>query len=77
MKFLASSQKPLLNRSASFDTDPVQFINSIPEIEEKYRNWVSEDKYIILNRMNLRTFKSEVFAVKCSKRGNDVYSYRV
>lgn len=27
--------------------------------------------------MDLRTFKSDVFAVKCSKRGNDVYRYRV
>ena len=32
---------------------------------------------MILNRMNLRTFKSDVFAVKCSKRGNDVHRYRV
>ncbi len=27
--------------------------------------------------MDLRTFKSEVFAIKCSKRGNDVYRHRV
>jgi len=32
---------------------------------------------MILNRIDLRTFKSDVFAVKCSKRGNDVYRYRV
>ena len=27
--------------------------------------------------MDLRTYESEVFAVKCSKRGNDVYRHRV
>jgi len=42
-----------------------------------HSEWVSEDKYMILNRMNLETFKSEVFAVKCSKRGNDVHRHRV
>jgi hypothetical protein len=76
-KFLAPSQKLVLKRSASFDNDSVQFIDSIPEIVEKYQNWVSEDKYMILNRIQLRTFKSEVFAVKCSNRGNDVYRFRV
>jgi hypothetical protein len=32
---------------------------------------------MILNRINLNTFKSDVFAIKCSKRGNDVYRNRV
>ena len=61
---------------------------------EKYSEWVSEDKYMILNRVTLKTVKvrdsrtnrsltaqfpinSETFAVKCSKRGNDVYRFRV
>jgi len=32
---------------------------------------------MILNRVNLHTLKTETFAVKCSKRGNDVYRKRV
>jgi hypothetical protein len=50
---------------------------SVPEIVEKYSEWVSEDTYMILNRINLRTYNTDVFAIKCSKRGNDVYRYRV
>ena len=64
---------------------------------EKYRVWVSEDKYVILNRIESKyvvierkdgkhkvfnptakkAVKSEVFAVKYLKRGNDVYRSRV
>jgi hypothetical protein len=54
-----------------------EFGYSVSEVVDRYSEWVSEDKYMILNRMDLRTFKSDVFAVKCSKRGNDVYRYRV
>ena len=67
---------------------------SVPEIVDKYSEWVSEDKYMILNRVELKTVKvrdsrtnsslavqfpinSETFAIKCSKRGNDVYLFRV
>jgi len=91
---------------------------SVSEIVDKYSEWVSEDNYMILNRIETNvvvlkrneygkyelfktpkekklfkgkvdgrykilnpkgkeSFKSEVFAVKCSKRGNDVYRYRV
>ena len=67
---------------------------SVPEIVDKYSEWVSEDKYMILNRVKMKTFatrdnrtnkllrfslpiKSEIFAIKCSKRGNDVYRHRV
>jgi hypothetical protein len=50
---------------------------SVPEIVKKYSEWVSEDTYMILNRINLRTYNTDVFAIKCSKRGNDVYRYRV
>ncbi len=50
---------------------------SVSQIVDRYWKWVSEVKYMILNRMNLRSFKSDVFAIKCSKKGNDVYRYRV
>ena len=67
---------------------------SVPEIVDKHSEWVSEDKYMILNKVEMKTFatrdnrnnkllrfslqnKSEIFAIKCSKRGNDVYRARV
>jgi len=67
---------------------------SVSEICDKYSEWVSEDKYMILNRVELKTVKvrdsrtntplitrfpinCETFAIKCSKRGNDVYINRV
>ena len=67
---------------------------SLSEIEEKYQEWVQEDKYVILNRVQFKAFKirdsrtnqyfsvrlpikKETYAVKCSKRGNDVYRFRV
>jgi hypothetical protein len=50
---------------------------TVSQIVDRYWKWVSEVKYMILNRVNLRTFKSDVFAIKCSKRGNDVYRSRV
>ena len=50
---------------------------SIDEIVEKYKDWASEDKYMILTKWNKKEWKNEVFAVKCAKRGNDVYHSRV
>ena len=50
---------------------------SVSEIVDKYTEWVSVVTYMILNRIDLKTFNSEVFAVKASKRGNDVYRQRV
>jgi len=50
---------------------------SLSEIVDKYTEWILEDQYMILNRIDLRTCKSDVFAVKCSKRGNDKYRSRV
>lgn len=71
-----------------------QFGYSVPEIVEKYSEWVSEDKYMILNRVKMKEYRvrdsrnnkmftvqypveSDYFALKCSKRGNDVYRQRV
>ncbi len=53
------------------------FPYSVPQIEDKYYEWVSEDNYMILQRIELRTNKSEIIAIKSSKRGNDVYRHRV
>lgn len=57
--------------------DYLQFHYSISEIVERYVEWVSEVKYMILSRWDERELRNEVFAVKCAKRGNDVYRFRV
>jgi len=61
----------------AFLRDYIRFNYSVPEIEERYVEWVSEVKYMILTRWNKEKWKNDVFAVKCSKRGNDVYRFRV
>ena len=93
MKVLAASQK-LAPQSAKVDCDSFQIVETVPEIVEKYRKWVSEDKYMILSRVKMKKYKirdsrknkpiivefpieSDYFALKCSKRGNDVYRQRV
>ncbi|MCW4030747.1 MAG: protein rep [Candidatus Bathyarchaeota archaeon] len=59
----------------AFLRDYIQFNYSVPEIVERYVDWVSEVMYMILSRWN--GSENEVFAVKCAKRGNDVYRSRV
>jgi len=59
----------------AFLKDYIRFNYSVPEIVERYAEWVNEVKYMILSRWN--GSKNEVFAVKCAKRGNDVYRFRV
>lgn len=61
----------------AFLRDYLQFNYSVSEIVERYVEWVSEDKYMILSRWDERELRNEVFAVKCAKRGNDVYRFRV
>lgn len=53
----------------------VRFHYSVPEIVDRYTEWVKDDKYMILSRWN--GSKNEVYGVKCAKRGNDVYRSRV
>jgi len=62
---------------ASFLKDFVRLDYSVDEIVERYESWVSEDMYMILARWNKAEWKNEVYAVKCAKRGNDVYRSRV
>jgi hypothetical protein len=58
---------------------------SLDEIVEHYIEWVKDDRYMILSRwkncaehgIKAWNFKNEVLAVKCAKRGNDVYRSRV
>ena len=62
---------------SAFLRDYLQFNYSVPEIVEQYVEWVSDDTYMILSRYNEKEWKNEFFAVKCAKRGNDVYRFRV
>jgi hypothetical protein len=50
---------------------------SLEQIVEQYEEWVSEDVYMIFTKWNRKKWKNDVYAVKCSKRGNDVYRSRV
>jgi hypothetical protein len=58
---------------------------SLDEIVERYTEWEEDTIYMILTRLkncaedSLKgcNFKNEVFAVKCAKRGNDIYRSRV
>ena len=59
----------------AFFRDYLQFNYSVPEIVERYVEWVNDVKYMILSRWD--GSENEVFAVKCAKRGNDVYRSRV
>ncbi|MCD5401921.1 hypothetical protein LR013_04975, partial [candidate division NPL-UPA2 bacterium] len=54
------------------------------DVVERYKAWVSEDEYLLLQRTVIEPslnasvkWDSEYIAVKCSKRGNDVYRDRV
>jgi len=60
-----------------FLKDYLRLNYSVEEIVEKYKVWVSEATYMILSKWNREDRKNNVFAVKCSKRGNDVYRSRV
>jgi len=61
----------------AFLKDHIQFNYPVQETVERYAKWVSEIKFMILSRWNEIELKNEVFAVKCAKRGNDVYRFRV
>jgi hypothetical protein len=44
---------------------------------KEFKEWAEEDTYMILSKWNKKKWKNDVFAVKCAKRGNDVYVSRV
>src|SRR4030067_867728 len=61
----------------AFLRDYLQYNYSVLEIVDRYIEWVQDEKYMILSRWNDTESKNDVFAVKCAKRGNDVYRTRV
>jgi hypothetical protein len=50
---------------------------SLDQIVEQYKIWALEALYMILTKWNKEKWKNDVYAVKCAKRGNDVYRSRV
>jgi hypothetical protein len=66
-----------LSSLRGFLKDYLRLNYSVYEIVEKYIEWVSEATYMILSKWNKAEWKNDVFAVKCTKRGNDVYHSRV
>ncbi len=76
-----SEHKPRLNFARNyffgFDAD-IDF----QELEKFYLDWRNYDEYIVLQKQSdsLRVkgeVEKQTFAIKCSKRGNDVYWWRV
>jgi len=57
--------------------DCVDDTPSIPIIGEAYRRWRDQDEYLLLNGENLQTGDVKRIGVKCSKRGNDVFTRRL
>lgn len=60
-----------------FRKDYLRLNFPVDEIVRQYKDWASEDTYMILSKWNKEEWKNDVFAVKCAKRGNDVYRCRV
>jgi len=58
-----------------FQAKYLQHTDSQEHMQEQYLYWVAEDKYMALSREDSEGTK--VFGVKLSKRGNDVYRWRV
>jgi hypothetical protein len=44
---------------------------------EAFEYWQKYDEFMVLKDTDVETNKTEYFAVKCSKRGNDYYNYRL
>jgi len=57
--------------------DYIKYDFPLEQIAEKYEEWVSEGTYMILSKWNKEEWKNDVYAIKCSKRGNDVYRSRL
>ena len=71
---LSSFDKPRLNRYRalmSYDKPDLE------DIERGYLDWVSYPEYIVLQGEHVHTGEKRWKAVKASKRGNDVYNWRL
>jgi hypothetical protein len=82
-KLYDSEHKPRLNYARSyFQSFSIDKDLDFQELQEFYQEWRDFDEYMVLQKQTEnQRIKGEVdketFAVKCSKRGNDVYFWRV
>jgi hypothetical protein len=51
--------------------------DSIPLLKEAFVSWKEYDEYMLLKGEQFKTGKNLFLAVKCSKRGNDVFARRL
>ena len=58
--------------------DSLQYARlDIPKIREIYREWVDDDEGMVLHTYPESNRESNCVLVKCAKRGNDVYRWRI
>ena len=69
--------KPRLSCARSYFLD--QRNMDLEGLVEYFITWVNYDEYMVLQKQTFdgKNFDKKTIAVKCSKRGNDVYKYRV
>lgn len=74
---LTSSGKPRLSCARSYFLD--QRNMDLEGLVDYFLTWVNYDEYMVLQKQSFdgKNFDKDTIAVKCSKRGNDVYKYRV
>jgi hypothetical protein len=70
------------NENGKIRLSRVRFLNQhekidIPELNNIFEAWVNYDEGLILQEQNLKTFEKKTIGVKASKRGNDVYRWRI
>lgn len=49
----------------------------LSDTRAEYLDWVNDDKFLVINKFNIRTLESQAYAFLCSKRGNATYRRRV
>jgi hypothetical protein len=73
---LSSDGKPRLAPARDFLLDEVCREN-LPVIMEAFKSWRDYVEYLLLMGRHVKTGKEQFVAVKCSKRGNDVFTRRL
>ena len=71
--FLNENQKPRLKNARNWLLWSYIDINLLLELYPAWRDYV---EFLVLHRLKSVGFEQKTIAVKCSKRGNDVYGWR-
>ena len=72
---VSENGKPRLNKARSSFRPMIR--EQIPSLITVFEYWRDYLEYLVLKRTEVKTGKVDYPAVKCSKRGNDVYAERV